>query len=111
MMKYLFWLIILLPFFTRGQESQGIRWERGKTWKEILEIAKQEGKYVFVDCYATWCVPCKKMEQEVFKSQEVGDVVNKKFLSVRLQIDSTSKDDKEIKTWYGDAHNLNIKYK
>ena len=31
------------------------------TLAKALEKAKIENKYVFVDCYTSWCGPCKMM--------------------------------------------------
>ena len=45
--------------------SQGVDFKQ-ITLKEALEQAKAQGKMVFVDCYTTWCGPCKMMAQEVF---------------------------------------------
>ncbi len=39
--------------------SKVIHFENGLSWEQIKEKAKAEHKYIFVDCYATWCGPCK----------------------------------------------------
>lgn len=44
---------------------EGIRFE-SFTFHEALEKAKQEKKLIFVDCYTTWCGPCKMMSEQVF---------------------------------------------
>lgn len=55
------------------------------SFREALEKAKAEGKMVFVDCYTTWCGPCKMMAEEVLPLPEVGEYLNARF--VCLQID------------------------
>ncbi|NSL87385.1 DUF255 domain-containing protein [Chitinophaga sp. Mgbs1] len=56
------------------------------SWQEVLNKAYTEGKYIFVDCYTTWCGPCKAMERNVYPSKEVGDYMNKRFISVKFRL-------------------------
>ena len=44
--------------------------------KEALGQAKAQGKMVFVDCYTTWCGPCKMMHSILDELKErLGDKV------------------------------------
>ncbi len=36
------------------------------TWQEGLQEAKKTGKPIFVDAYAKWCGPCKRMAKTTF---------------------------------------------
>lgn len=58
-----------------------------KSLDEALSLAKAEGKMVFVDCYGTYCPPCKKMLVEEFPKKEMGDYLNKDFVSVKYNLD------------------------
>ena len=42
-------------------------------WKALLEKANKENKLVFVDCFTTWCGPCKWMAKNVFTNDTVAD--------------------------------------
>ncbi len=55
------------------ENNRGIKFENELDWQQVLAKAKAENKYIFVDCYATWCIPCKKMDTDVYSSQKVGD--------------------------------------
>jgi thioredoxin-related protein len=46
--------------------------------------AKHENKLMLMDVYATWCVPCKKLDKAVFSDQEIGDFINTKFVSLKV---------------------------
>ncbi len=52
-------------------------------WTAALALAKAENKPIFVDVYATWCGPCKKLKS-TFKDSEVGDYFNKNFVNIRI---------------------------
>lgn len=42
--------------------SEGIYWEQDSSFESLLLKAKIEGKLIFMDCYTSWCGPCKQME-------------------------------------------------
>lgn len=72
---------------TQEQLQQGINWEKG-TLMQALEKAKKEGeKMVFLDCYASWCGPCKYMAGTVFTTKEAGDYFNKKFVNIKIDME------------------------
>lgn len=56
-----------------GQEA-GISFDV-HTFAEAMEKAKAENKLVFMDCYTTWCGPCRMMASQVFTQQKVGDML------------------------------------
>ena len=39
---------------------------------KALESANSEGKMVLVDCYTSWCGPCKIMASKILPLKEVG---------------------------------------
>lgn len=57
------------------------------TFKEILEKARKENKPIFIDAFADWCGPCKKMDREVFVASSVGEVYNAKFVNVKIDME------------------------
>ena len=40
---------------------------------EALEAAKSENKLVFMDCYTSWCGPCKLMASKEFVQEKAGE--------------------------------------
>ncbi len=63
--------------------AQGIEFEHC-TFSEALAKAKKENKMVFMDCYTTWCGPCKMLAKNVFSKKEVGDFFNKKYINIKI---------------------------
>src|ERR1700744_2942723 len=109
-MKKLTIIFFLMPLMLQAQISnkssdlndQGIKFEQGLNWQQLISKAKAENKYIFLDCYTTWCAPCKKMEKEVYTTQAVGSLYNDKFICVKLQMDSIANEDETIKATYPD---------
>lgn len=66
--------------------SQGIEFEQGY-FSEALKKAKKEDKVLFMDCYTTWCGPCKWLSKEIFPKKEVGDFFNKNFVNIKIDME------------------------
>ena len=71
-------------------QNRSIDFEQTKEWKKVLKKAKKEKKLIFVDCYTSWCGPCKMMAKNVFTRQEVGDYYNNKFVCLKLDAEKES---------------------
>jgi len=64
-----------------------VRFEKFRTPDTIRKEAQRSGKLVFIDLFATWCAPCRLMDELVFSSQEVGDFMNERFVCAKYNID------------------------
>ena len=81
------YLASLVLMFSLGQGlAQGIDFFHG-SWAEALEQAKKEEKIIFIDAYATWCGPCKRMSRDVFPDDKVGAFFNKHFINMKLDME------------------------
>lgn len=56
--------------------------------EEALAKAKAEGKYVFLDCYTSWCGPCKVMSKQVFVRKAVGDLFNPTCINIKIDMEN-----------------------
>lgn len=88
-------LLTVIAFCT--VQAQGIEFFHG-TFAEALEKAKKENKLIFMDAYAEWCGPCKKMAATVFKDEKVGKFFNDNFINVKMDMEK------------GEGPNLSGKY-
>ncbi len=95
-MKNLVTLLLTVITFSVAQ-AQGIDFFHG-TFAEALEKAKKENKLIFMDAYAEWCGPCKKMAATVFKDEKVGKFFNDNFINVKMDMEK------------GEGPNLSGKY-
>ncbi|HEY4325139.1 MAG TPA: thioredoxin fold domain-containing protein [Mucilaginibacter sp.] len=98
------WLLLSCNFLFA--QDKGIQFENDLSWQQVLDKAKAESKYIFVDCYATWCGPCKQMDRGTYPNEKVGKFFKAHFISVKVQMDSSKHDDTEVKAWYAEAHRL-----
>lgn len=53
------------------------------SFEEAKAKAKAENKVLFVDFYTAWCVPCLEFTRNVLTDKEVGEAMNKSFISLK----------------------------
>ena len=58
------------------------------TLEEGLRIAERDKKLVLADYSAIWCPTCRRLDEEVFASEQVSDYIKEAFVYVRLEYDS-----------------------
>jgi thioredoxin-related protein len=110
MKKNIFSLFLLTMSALVMAQQKGMYFEHNSSWEKVLAKAKAENKYIFVDCFTTWCGPCKMMSQNVFPLEEVGAYYNKNFINIKLQLDSTKNDNEEVKSWFAAGKEIATKY-
>lgn len=116
--------MLLLALFASGQQATtstfavmpiprqtgGINWLNASGWNEVLTKAKKENRFIFIDFYTTWCAPCKRMEREVYTDSAVSAMLNEHFICLKIQMDTTDRDNAHIRRWYADAKKLGNLY-
>lgn len=55
--------------------------------EEAKSLAKKTGKRIFMDCMASWCVPCKILDAEVLETERFKSIAKEKLILLRIDVD------------------------
>jgi thioredoxin:protein disulfide reductase len=62
----------------------------GVSWKPYteatLEEAQRQGKPVIIDFYATWCTPCRELEEVTFHNASVVKEAEGEFIMIKVDV-------------------------
>ena len=78
----IFWFLSIHVLLANPAET-GINFNQ-LTWQQAKQKAQVENKLIFVDFYATWCGPCKRLAQDVFTNAAVGEYFNANFINLHI---------------------------
>lgn len=93
---FLFFFVFSISLYS---QETGIRFSNDSLLSQALIRSKSEGKLVFIDCFTSWCGPCKRLAKEIFPQKEVGDFYNSHFIN--LSFDMEKGEGKKICAKYG----------
>ena len=81
-------IVLIWCFWFVGVDAQNrsIVFREGN-WEKILKQAKKEKNLIFVDCYTSWCGPCKMLAKNVFTQDKVADFYNTEFVCVKMDME------------------------
>lgn len=86
-------IALLLLFVGTGGSDQPAKKPELK-WKKLdagLAEARRSGKKVMVDVYTDWCGWCKKLDRDVYGNDDVARYLNKQYVVVKLNAESSEK--------------------
>ena len=107
MKKIIILLQLAFPVWSYAQ----IHFEQQLSLEQVWQKAQKEHKYIFVDCYETWCGPCKQMDQEVYPDTALGKFINPLFISIKLQMDSAKGNDEYARSSYAGTKKMATAYR
>ena len=76
---------LLLPLLTIAQDK-GVQFDHESSWTAIQARAKAEHKYIFMDCFTTWCGPCRFMSTTIFPQDSFSKNEKNKNLYIKFWI-------------------------
>jgi thiol-disulfide isomerase/thioredoxin len=80
-------LTLLMTCTSITTYAGGIDFNHEITFDQALEKAKKEGKLIFMDCYTSWCGPCKRLAATVFTDSSVGEYFNDNYINVKFDME------------------------
>ena len=57
------------------------------SYEESLKQANKKEKLIFIDCYTSWCGPCKKLSKEVFTAKPVKKYFDNNFINLKIDME------------------------
>ncbi|WP_316790454.1 thioredoxin family protein [Pedobacter frigoris] len=85
-MKYLILFLFLITSFGASAQKE-IKFNQVTGWAAMSQKAAAEQKLIFVDCYTSWCAPCKWMDKNVFIEPSVADFYNENFINAKIDME------------------------
>ncbi len=58
-----------------------------ESWSAVKSKAVKENRMIFMDCYTSWCGPCKGLAQNVFPQSKVGEFLNSNFVCCKYDME------------------------
>jgi uncharacterized protein YyaL (SSP411 family) len=75
-----------LSFSTVSSAHDGVTWQK---WSDsVFDQAKKEGRFVLLDLGTVWCHWCHVMEEITYQDPAVIELINKRYIAVRVDADS-----------------------
>lgn len=78
-------LLILVATTALAEEKKSKLWV--SSYEQARKIAQQEDRPILLHFYASWCIPCQRMEREVLNSTIVAKELGQKVLAVKIDSD------------------------
>lgn len=76
----------LLPASPATNEKRGIQFIENN-WEAAIQAARAQHKLIFVDTYASWCIPCQQLKWTSFRNKKTADFFNQHFINLSVNIE------------------------
>ena len=89
----------LKPISQIAQPKNELKFEYVTNLKELKNIIKSSQAPIFIDFWASWCVNCKELENEVFTKDEIREKLNN-FRLIKIDLSQNSIENQELMREY-----------
>ncbi|SDR81176.1 Thioredoxin-like domain-containing protein [Gillisia sp. Hel1_33_143] len=79
-------LVILSSCNSFAQNKENTQWI---SFEQLEDSLKVKPKKVFIDFYADWCMPCIRMQKEVFTNPAIVSKLSKEYYAVQMNVETT----------------------
>lgn len=86
-------LLLAMLAFSLGMSAQtnvGVKFDTTSTVSALIQRAQKNKKgpnKIFIDCYTSWCGPCRYMSKTIFPMKQVGDYMNADFICAKVDME------------------------
>ena len=83
-------LMMSVTFIAQNKaQNPGVLFEEGAFAQALAKAKnnKKGPKIIFMDCYTTWCGPCKYMSEKIFPQELVGKFYNTNFVNIKMDME------------------------
>jgi thiol-disulfide isomerase/thioredoxin/YHS domain-containing protein len=82
---YWSWAVVAVLGCSALAAADEVRWQ--SDLDSARRLAAQNNRLILVHCWAPWCPPCRRLEQNVFQQPGVGPALEANFVLVKLNLD------------------------
>jgi thioredoxin-related protein len=85
--RLFFLLLLMVPFFmSTGPANTKVDFFKGSI-NIVKDRAATEGKLYFIDFTASWCMPCRWMDETTFSDPTLANYIKDNYIAVKVDID------------------------
>ena len=89
-LKTIYFILLIAGFSlstAARAQNRKITFYENDSWQKVVDKAKEVNRIIFMDCYTTWCGPCKMLDKNVFTNDQIADYFNEHFINAKYDME------------------------